>query len=258
MKLICLPHAGGMSTYYDFLRQARIHDVDSIELIDYPGRGICSNDLPCSNFIEYVERLGEQLVEEGLKDREFVLFGHSMGAFIAYELACALERRYGLRSYHVFVSGQKPPCRADPKHYRQCEIDGIEFLYRLGGMPNLILENPAITRYFMDFCIQDLRLLQTYTPHEAYTDRRPVFGTVVCGEDDYEVDASELPDWDDYFEETPAVCIMPGGHFYLHDHQGQLVELMNKRISEQSKQLDVAGFDRKAGFYERGNQECEA
>ena len=43
-----------------------------------------------------------------LTDRPFALFGHSMGAYVAYELACRLEER-GVRPTHLFVAGPRAP-----------------------------------------------------------------------------------------------------------------------------------------------------
>lgn len=50
-------------------------------------------------------------------DRPFSLFGHSLGAMIAYELSIAVQKRFGFCPETLFVSG----CRASPTVYvRSC------------------------------------------------------------------------------------------------------------------------------------------
>lgn len=230
MKLICFPHAGGMSGYYAFLKRAPLAGIDSVDLVEYPGRGSRAAQEGYRDFQDCVERVSARLADEGLEDGCYVLFGHSMGAFVAYEVACLLQERYGLRPLHVFVSGQKPPCRVVPEHYAQCESDGIDFLKRLGGVPELILEDEGIARYFIGLCAKDLRILQTYSPRPPDPANRPLVGSVICGDDDLEVSLDELEDWWGYFAVPPQVKVMHGNHFYLREREEELVAFMNERL----------------------------
>lgn len=232
MKLICFPHAGGISGYYAFLRRASLEGVDSIELMDYPGRRARSSEKGYRDFQDCVEGMCKRLVARELRDGNYVLFGHSMGAFMAYEVGCLLQSRYGLRPFHVFISGQKPPCKVIPEHYRECESEGLDFLKRLGGVPDLILQDEDIARYFMELCVRDLRLLQSYRPHEADPLNRPMTGSVICGDDDFEVSLDELPYWKDYFTVEPEVRVVDGNHFYMQrqEQENELISFMNMRL----------------------------
>ena len=230
MKMFCFCHAGGLAGYYSFLKEANVAGVDEVNLFEYPGRGRSYGQKGYKNFDECVEDSCKKIAKSGVQSEEFILFGHSMGAFVAYETACKLQKDYNLYPYHVFVSGQKPPVRVEPSHYAECEEKVLEFLKRLGGVPEIILKNKEMTDFFMDICIKDLRVLQSYVPHEAVTDNLPKRGSVICGDEDAEVAQEELADWKAYFGTEPDIHIVHGNHFYISEKKDELISFMNREL----------------------------
>lgn len=230
MKMFCFCHAGGMSTYYSFLKPQSLKGIDEVYLFEYPGRGRKCKKEGYKSFDECVEDVCKQIVKANVKTKEFVLFGHSMGAFVAYETACRLQKEYNLYPYHVFISGQKPPIRVVKGHYENCEKHGMEFLKELGGVPDIILENDEIAKYFLDICIKDLRVLQSYVPHKAFEENLPAYGSIICGDHDAEVSVEELKDWKPYFKNKPTIKVVEGSHFYLHDKQKDLISFINNEL----------------------------
>lgn len=232
MKMFCFCHAGGLAGYYSFLQKAKLAFVDEVVLFEYPGRGKKCQKENYRDFDECVADVCERIVASGVENKEFVLFGHSMGAFVAYETACRLQSQYGLYPYHVFVSGQKPPVRVVPGHYKNCENEAYDFLEKLGGVPDIILKHKEIADFFMDICKKDLRVLQSYVPHEASVNNRPIKGSVICGDADAEVAVEELNDWKDYFETEPDIYVVHGNHFYLNERKEELIRFMNRELNK--------------------------
>lgn len=232
MKMICFSHAGGIAGYYTFFKKENIEEVSEVILFEYPGRGRNASVSCYENFDKCIEDACRKIVELGVRDEEFVLFGHSMGAFVAYETACRLKKDYKLHAFHVFLSGQKPPCRIMPEHYKLCEKSGMDFLKKLGGVPEVILENQDIFRFFLEICAVDLRVLQSYKPHAADAANRPMRGSIICGDNDAEVAVEELEDWKDYFEIPPTINVVSGTHFYIQDRKKELVGFMNEELKK--------------------------
>ncbi|MCE7986001.1 MAG: thioesterase [Caldilinea sp. CFX5] len=92
LRLFCFPFAGGSASVYrtwPTLLAERQPDVE-VGAVQLPGRENRLNEKPFTHIAPLVDALITALHAE--LDRPFALFGHSMGAIVAYELAQALTR----------------------------------------------------------------------------------------------------------------------------------------------------------------------
>ena len=93
LRMFCLPYAGGDTwIFHDW--QSALPDYVEVCPIRLPGRGSRIAEPPFTALGDLVEALGTAL--DGALDRPFVIFGHSMGALIGFELARYLRRTSGL------------------------------------------------------------------------------------------------------------------------------------------------------------------
>src|SRR5258708_5973311 len=111
-RLFCFPHAGGTGSDY---RKWPADFPPEIEVlpIQLPGRGNRWNEAPIERMTVLVESLASALVPR--LDRPFAFFGHSMGCFVAYELAHFLYRNYAAGPVSLFASAARAPHLADPE-----------------------------------------------------------------------------------------------------------------------------------------------
>ncbi len=225
MKLICFSHAGGLSYYYTFLKKADFEGVDDMILYEYPLRAAKSKVPHFKSFDECADQIAEELqhgiLREGAED--YMFFGHSFGAFVAYETAKLLQERYENPPKLVMISGQKPPCVVDPAHYKCCEEEGVAFLKKLGGLPEHLWNHTEAMQYFTNLCIADLRVLQTYNPGRELPERKLPAGVVLYGKEDIEFASEDLVWWKGYFENCYEIKEFEGGHFYLSDRKDELI-----------------------------------
>ena len=84
--------------------------------VQLPGRGSRFREAPFRKVADLVPALAEGLLP--LLDLPFALFGHSMGAVVAFELARELRRRRGREPVLLGVSGRHAPQRPDPHRHR--------------------------------------------------------------------------------------------------------------------------------------------
>ena len=96
MKLVCFPWAGGSSALYAHWlhHPALTATFNSIICIDYPGRASRSDQ----NSIGHIDPLVDSILAHNDcfakgEENELVLFGHSFGAIVAFEVARRLEER---------------------------------------------------------------------------------------------------------------------------------------------------------------------
>src|SRR6059058_3650797 len=89
VRLICFPHAGGSASAYVPLARALAPEVEVLA-VQYPGRQDRRHEPP----IEDVNRLADLAADVLPTDsaRPYALFGHSMGALVAYETALRLSQ----------------------------------------------------------------------------------------------------------------------------------------------------------------------
>ena len=157
IKLFCLSYAGGSSLFY----RDWSSDIDSrIQLIplEIPGHGRRFNEPFCNSISQVINDLKSQLIHE--IDDPYAIFGHSMGALLAYELACELQHMNP--PIHLFLSGYQAPNAA----YRFSEIsqlDDVQLKERIrliGGTPREIIENEELWKFFREIIKADFALLE--------------------------------------------------------------------------------------------------
>ncbi len=219
LRLICFPHAGGSATFY---RGWIKHLPDSVELLiaQYPGR----EDRLLDDLVEELGTLADQLAEAlaPTLDQPFALFGHSMGATVAFEVAQRLERRWDFAAERLIVSGRPAPHRqrSTAVHRRDDEALVAE-LRRLGGTTAEALQHAELRELLLPSIRSDYRLIETYRPAGPTRVRAPI--TAVIGVDDTEVDSAEAGAWRDCTNGGFSLWTMPGGHFYLVERERELV-----------------------------------
>ncbi len=221
LRLICLPPAGGGASRY---RDWPAHLPDDVEVVSVqlPGRENRFNE-PA---IESMEELAGPLLE-GLAGHlvpPFALFGHSMGALVAFELVRRMRQR-GVEPAHLFAAGcQAPhlPSRSPDRH----TLPDPEFLAaiaELGGIP----PEPAVEREFLEVMLPALRgdctLVETY----AFRPQAPLGCPVSAfgGVGDKEVFPEDVAAWSRHTTGPFRAHLLPGDHFFVNSARPDLLRL---------------------------------
>jgi medium-chain acyl-[acyl-carrier-protein] hydrolase len=137
LRLLCFPYAGGAASLYRLWVEALGPHVDVCP-VELPGRGVRTAEPPLRDMKRVCDALSEA-IELLPRDAPLALYGHSMGARIAFELAA----RLGERVRHLFASGSAAPDCAPrlgggPGAKLISQLTDAEFRLRLralGGTP---------------------------------------------------------------------------------------------------------------------------
>jgi pyochelin biosynthetic protein PchC len=225
-QLICLPHAGGSASFFLPVARAMAPDVEVLA-IQYPGR----QDRHREPFADSIHDLADRIAEElrPLVRRPTAIFGHSMGAATGFEVASRLEAD-GAELLGLFVSGRRAPSTVrDDSVHLLADQDLIDELVRLEGTDPAMFADDELVRMFLPVVRQDYRAIETYRYAGSPALRCPVI--VLTGTADPHVTDTEARAWRGHAAGDFDLREFAGGHFYLVEHSGRVLDVLRERIS---------------------------
>ena len=227
MKLFVFPHAGGFSRYYAFLKKAQYRNIDDVVLYEYANRNPALHKTQPATFAERVERAADFITAETNGTEPYAVFGHSMGAFVAYESALLMKRTGRSVPQQIFLSGQRPPCTVEEGYFTANPDIAIPYLRSLGGMDMLLDADPMIRKFYLPIILGDLKLLETYQPSIPEPSERLKECVLLYGDHDAELDGRDLTRWTEHFERVKSRYIFSGNHFYLDQNHDRVADIIN-------------------------------
>ncbi|MFJ6694641.1 thioesterase II family protein [Streptomyces sp. NPDC091272] len=211
-RVVCFPHAGG-SPYF-FRSWAKALDRFEVHAVCYPGRAERIAEPPATELVAMARLIADEL-RPFVAERPTALFGHSMGAAVAYEVARALEAD-GAAVGHLFASGARAPqlMRADPAAGTTWSDESVAAtLVELGQTDAELLQNPAFMQLVMPYIAADFRMLAAYGGDVDRPLSCPV--TALVGASDPRVSVEQTAAWQRSTRGPFRLRTLPGDHFYL-------------------------------------------
>ena len=221
-RLICLPHAGGSATFFVPVAAALSPGVDVVA-IQYPGRQERRREDPIDDIHILADRVHAIISRQ--PELPLTLFGHSMGALLAFELARRLEASGGTPVW-VFASGRRAPSTHRDETIHARDDAGIMAEVRaLNGTASSVLGDQDMMRAILPALRADYRAAETYScsPQTAVT--CPI--TVLTGDNDPKTTLEEASAWASHTTGPFDLQVFRGGHFFLTDHADQIIKLLH-------------------------------
>jgi medium-chain acyl-[acyl-carrier-protein] hydrolase len=211
-RLFCLPHAGGAATFYRPWRHLLPPAIDVCPL-ELPGHGARIDEPPFREMSALVETLCGVL--RPLLTVPFSLFGHSVGACLAYECARRLRSADGRLTVHLFVSGRRAPHRhpSDATLRALCDDDLLVALKQFGGIPPAVMARDELMTALLPAIRADLEMVEKYKVETGECVPCPI--TAFGGANDQSVDVHSLEAWRCFTSASFRVRVFAGGHFYF-------------------------------------------
>lgn len=229
VRLLCFPHAGGGASSFNGWRRAL---PDWVELVkaQLPGREDRKDTPAHTRMEELIPELFPHV--EGLLDRPLVLYGHSMGALVAFEVARELRRR-GHAPCALFISGRRAPHRPLPPLNAMHDLPEqalVDRLLSLGGMLPELLGNRRWRDHFLPTIRADLHLSDVYTYRPEPGLAFPLHAFL--GSDDNLVVREDWEKWEEVAAGEFTRGLLPGGHFFAKEAQSELITKLTAMIED--------------------------
>jgi surfactin synthase thioesterase subunit len=216
VRVLCLPPAGGAAHLYRRWPDLLPADM-AVIAVELPGHGSRMRESPCTDMAGMVQgALASEVA--GLLDRPLVIFGHSMGAVVGFELCRVLRRRHAAWRPAGFVAAAcEAPTRLHTRDYagRMTDEGMNRFLIDTGGTPAAILENEQFLALLRPVIRADLGMIRARRHLPEPPLDCPV--RVYLGVEDQTIDPVKAAPWQDESSGEHATHFFPGGHFFTQE-----------------------------------------
>jgi medium-chain acyl-[acyl-carrier-protein] hydrolase len=168
----------------------------------------------------------------------FALFGHSMGALLAFEFARRVRRAGGPMPVRLLVSGHRGPDlpRRYPPMSDLADVDFVaELRRRYAGVPEAIFQQPDLLALFLPCLRADMSVVE----HYRCDDEPPLDCPIAAygGVDDPEAAEPELFAWRRQTGASFTLRRFAGAHFYLRDGRRELLAAIGRDLAGAGEQV---------------------
>ena len=221
-QLFLLHFAGGSNYSFQFLTPLLPEfEVISLEL---PGRGKRMREPLLNNFDEAATDLYKQILAR-LTTAPFLIYGHSMGAYLTLRVTNMLEKA-GRYPAGIVVSGNAGPGikRAGKKmRYLLDRRELLEELKQLGGLPPQLAENEELFSVFEPILRADFEI----TERNEIEHETAVQASLYAIMGSLEEDVADINNWSRFTSSHFKAEILEGDHFFIHKHPQRLAGIIH-------------------------------
>lgn len=241
-RLFCFPYACGSVQIFRSWISALPEFVELVAM-QLPGRGSRLTEACFVQIGPAADQAADAIAQLG--EPNVMLFGHSMGALLAYEVTRRLEERYALIPQCLLVSGYKSPTTMRTGHkYHLC--DDTEFIAKireLGATPDAILNDPEAMEFLLPAFRSDFAMAENY-PFGPVKQHLRTEIIAFAGDQDSEASLDQVAAWRETTTAPFEMRAFAGGHFFIHDNEPEFLAALSQEIKKKAVAFGVRGEER--------------
>ncbi len=220
LRLFCFPYSGAGALAYRSWQQSFPSEIEVCP-VQLPGRENRFREAPFTQMSLLVDAATSAIA--GHLDRPYALYGHSLGALVAFEIARKLRARGTRQPAHLLVSGCQAPQlpRTTLPLSQLSDADFLAEVVRFGGTSKEVAQNAEFVQLVLPALRADLTVYDTYTYRTAPALSYPI--SAYGGLQDARASQTEMTPWQLQTSAKFHLNMFPGGHFFLQSEQNRFL-----------------------------------
>jgi len=221
--LFLFHHAGGSAAVYR--KWMSYHSQMEIIPVELPGNGCRSNEEYNYDFDNITEQVTTAIYRYA-NSRKVILYGHSMGAALAFLTCSQLEKRYQKEVSALIVAGRHAAnYEYHDAYHTSMGIDRMaDELLRIGGTPKEVFEDKDILAFMLQRIWKDYKLNEAFQYHDEKV-QTSIFAHY--GKADQDATREMMQGWKQLTSRDCTLKAFPGGHFFpLENGEGYFKEIV--------------------------------
>ncbi|MCB9096292.1 MAG: thioesterase [Arcobacter sp.] len=227
LRIICFHHAGGSAGAFNSWRKIFDPQVE-IYSAQLPGRENRLGEPLCNNMKDVQYSLFNDFLK--LPNLPFIFFGHSLGGFVAYELAKNLYLSKGLLPKHLIIASIGAP-HMPPRVNNAYQLNDSKFIDEIskyGALPKEIVQDKEFKSLFLPIIKSDFNISEGYFYKEPFILDCNI--TSIVGDNDHSCFLVDSMGWKEYTSKKFHNVVFPGAHFFIKDNFNELIKLIQQII----------------------------
>lgn len=230
IKIFCIPYAGGSATIYNKWKRYIGNEFEIIP-VELAGRGSRFNERLYTRINDVVNDIYSN-IKDLIDDTRYIIFGHSMGVLIAYELVWKIIQEGKNKPIQVFFSGKVAPHIniSNNNYHKESDSKLINELFSLGGTPEELLSQRELLDIFLSIIRADYEVIETYN-YKSNVEKFDFPINILNGDKD-KLTKDNIEEWKDYTNNKFKIYNFDGGHFFINDYIREICEIIEESTLE--------------------------
>lgn len=225
--VLCLPCGGGSAS--SFWSWQDLHLNVNVWALKLPGR----DNRIAESFITSPKQLILSIIEAMPRTwpTPFILYGHSMGAGLAFELILALQKQGRALPALFIAAGREPPNCEYRFTVKELSDEGlISYIQGLGGVYQQIPADIHFLKLYLAKIRADYQLNANIPSHSNVT--LPVPIVIMNGDTDPLVGMETLNDWRRFTTKSFQSILLSGDHFFMNAEKNTFIQTVTHCIAK--------------------------
>ncbi len=223
VQLFILPFAGGNSSSFQKMVNCIDSSIETVT-IEYSGRGSRLKDGYITDYQTFVADVVAQIQKVRKQSVPYALFGYSMGAAFAYEIAA--NGYVDGEMKHIFYAGRS--CVRDEELKHMTDEEFLEHTKQLGGFRDEVIKNKRLFNLFVHPLLDDYHIACRYH-YSPGTQEIDCDATVFYSEKDTPFES--VQNWRELTNGRTEFHEFGDNHFFILEHYREMADIVNKVLS---------------------------